>query len=687
MVIEQQKKQFQVTGNDIIKASLSADISTFTRMLAEHFYSNPIESIVRELASNGYDAHIRANNTKDAVVVKVGYDDLNQSYFFGVKDRGTGMSEDTLRNVYMTYGDSDKRNSNKELGARGLGSKSPYAYTDTFFIETCKDGKMTKGIMSYDAHYVPSLIITEKTEHHEDGTYVYFFIQEGDIIKFLEACCKQLIFFENVYLDCDLDYNIVEDFNNATIHDAGLYKTTSFPFAKHGLGMDEYMILLGDVLYPLSNTYSNTPIAIKFGLDSGIIPNPPRESIVKDTNYDSIVTSTFEAAKDQFLLDLDSHIVDREISLCDFIKNPRELKDNYIEFFNIENFFSGKYGKAIKIKVKGFETINNWRNLRDLVSSLYTSKYYYWCSRREQKSISITSSYDKHKMLSISKQQSTLKDKYVKDQLNDSTLYHRSKLTFRQMRKLFNVNYRVKNIRELVENAKAALLEFEKEFFIDYDAIDGSDYKEVKNYTKRKYVVYEKFRTYKSLESSSIDDLDFKKINNYLFFKEDQEQFLFMSNYFKTNRYNFWLTKSKKTYVDNVDKFKELKMNRHFRKVVTQMFIVKDMLENDLSFDINNLRKIDADLYERYKKYNKYQFRDDIYIYGGKLVISDYAKQVMDSLDYKDHQWYQYLKDKKQAKSFKYLDYFNFGYYEPSDAKKAFVKLVGKKLYNIKFSL
>lgn len=104
-------------------------------------YKDPIGSTVREITSNAVDAHDRAGNN-DPVIVRIDRSDTiaGEKATFQVIDFGTGMSYEKIRKVYLKLFNSDKRDTNDEMGMFGLGSKSPLAYADSFVLETYRRG-------------------------------------------------------------------------------------------------------------------------------------------------------------------------------------------------------------------------------------------------------------------------------------------------------------------------------------------------------------------------------------------------------------------------------------------------------------------------------------------------------------------------------------------------------------------
>lgn len=108
------------------------------KILSSGLYKNKIRAIVRELACNCLDAH-KLNGFEGAFQINVpGQMDPR----FIIRDFGPGLSKDGLENLYTTYFASTKNNSNDFIGALGLGSKSPFSYTDTFTVVSYHEGKV-----------------------------------------------------------------------------------------------------------------------------------------------------------------------------------------------------------------------------------------------------------------------------------------------------------------------------------------------------------------------------------------------------------------------------------------------------------------------------------------------------------------------------------------------------------------
>ena len=106
-------------------------------ILSSGLYSNKIKAIVRELSCNALDSH------KEAGKLDIPFDvHLPNAYepYFSVRDYGIGLDHEGVTQIYTTYFESTKQDSNDYIGALGLGSKSPFSYTNNFSVIAIKDG-------------------------------------------------------------------------------------------------------------------------------------------------------------------------------------------------------------------------------------------------------------------------------------------------------------------------------------------------------------------------------------------------------------------------------------------------------------------------------------------------------------------------------------------------------------------
>ena len=164
-------------------------------ILSSGLYANKIRAIVRELSCNAVDSHTAAGRTETPFDVHL---PSTLEPWFAIRDYGTGLNHDQVTNIYTTYFESTKTASNEFIGALGLGSKSPFSYTDNFTVTAIKDG--IKGIYSafINAEGVPSIAKMGEEETTEPtGVEVKFSVNDRyDFSKFYDEARQVYTYFK-----------------------------------------------------------------------------------------------------------------------------------------------------------------------------------------------------------------------------------------------------------------------------------------------------------------------------------------------------------------------------------------------------------------------------------------------------------------------------------------------------------
>lgn len=196
MLVATKVNDFQTGGAlNARKSTMELSAKTF-KMQIDSIYSDKIGAPVRELASNAWDSHLRAG-TERPFYVQVPTP-LHPE--FAVRDYGSGMTDAIMENVYIVLGRSDKEQTNKEVGMWGLGSKSPFAYTDQYTI-SCYDGETVR-------HYgyglaedeIPTLYTMDIQPCDEPrGVRVAFSVEDRDFQAFEKAVRLIAVAHENAF--------------------------------------------------------------------------------------------------------------------------------------------------------------------------------------------------------------------------------------------------------------------------------------------------------------------------------------------------------------------------------------------------------------------------------------------------------------------------------------------------------
>lgn len=210
-------------------------------ILSSGIYSDKILAPLRELSANAVDAHIAVNQADRPFEVVL---PTQLAPLLRVRDFGPGLTEEEVMSLYTTYFESTKSDSNDYIGCLGLGSKSPFAYTDSFTVESFQDGV----VKIYAAHLVdglPSISkVGETATEEENGLAVSFSVQKEDIQKFQEKAFNLFGWFKvKPVLNIKTPY---KDWNVGVLETDGM-------FLRHWeYGEPAIFVLMGQIAYPVN---------------------------------------------------------------------------------------------------------------------------------------------------------------------------------------------------------------------------------------------------------------------------------------------------------------------------------------------------------------------------------------------------------------------------------------------------
>ena len=180
-------------------------------ILSSGIYTDPIMAVVRELSCNAYDANVAAGKKDEPFEIHL----PNQlEPWFSVKDNGIGLSDDSVRGkknpktgkrengLFITYFDSTKREdtefvlANDQIGAKGLGSKSPFAYSEAFEVVTRHKGIRRVYSIFMNEEFIPSITILQEIDTDEcNGVEVKLSVRSEDYQRFADKTADALMHF------------------------------------------------------------------------------------------------------------------------------------------------------------------------------------------------------------------------------------------------------------------------------------------------------------------------------------------------------------------------------------------------------------------------------------------------------------------------------------------------------------
>lgn len=149
-MIPPERNRKVVIGGALPKANSTFGISSenhdwIIEILRDNIYSNAVLAVIRETFTNARDAHRSVGKGDLPVKIRL---PTEIDPIFVCRDYGPGLSEQDMLNTFTQYGMSTRRTSNDYTGFFGIGSKCPFAVSETFHIISYYEGTKT----TYVAH-------------------------------------------------------------------------------------------------------------------------------------------------------------------------------------------------------------------------------------------------------------------------------------------------------------------------------------------------------------------------------------------------------------------------------------------------------------------------------------------------------------------------------------------------------
>jgi len=329
MILEKQKETLELkdgTTQESFTTELDFDSADFLKQMLSKFYSDAIGSLIRETASNALDSH-RETGCKEPILVSF-IKKSDGNYEFSVEDFGVGVNRETIDNILRKYGKSTKRSSINQLGAFGLGWKSPLAYSSSFTFIGRKDGVETVCMMYEGEEDIKIDILHETPTTEKNGCKVIVPVKNQDRWNFRTKIKEQLAYFENVYFRTD-DNEIANDFN--------IYRGKDFQYSE--LCTDNCLhICLDNVYYPidfqkLGIGTIKVNIGLKFSLTDGLFPVPNRENIKYTVEAKEIIINKIKKVSDWFVNKYNESITDTE-NIFTVLSHFNDRRFKYVDINN-----------------------------------------------------------------------------------------------------------------------------------------------------------------------------------------------------------------------------------------------------------------------------------------------------------------------------------------------------------------
>ena len=182
----------QVSGVEHTQAFQMQMNSKMFSILTDKLYQNKEGAVIRELSANARDAHVAAGKSDIPFELTL---PTWLSTEFKIRDFGTGIDPEDFYDIYTNLGQSTKDHDNTAIGAYGLGSKTPFAITDSYTIRNYWNGTVYVYTAFKDTGMpTVSLIGSERTDECNGLEISVDVAGRRDV--FVEECGKQLAYFE-----------------------------------------------------------------------------------------------------------------------------------------------------------------------------------------------------------------------------------------------------------------------------------------------------------------------------------------------------------------------------------------------------------------------------------------------------------------------------------------------------------
>lgn len=295
MQIAPQQNQVSMSGNFAqTKYQIEVTALTFDLMINKLYKDKP-QSIIRELVSNAWDAHVDAKTTDRAVIVTLPTE-LEKNLI--IKDFGTGLSPEDVTGFYCRICATNREKSNDFLGGYGLGCKSPHSYADQYTVQSRWKGIQYTFSIFKGEDGIPTIALINQTHTDEhNGLTITVPVKRGDINDFAVAAQKVLPWFPNISNNKDIN-----SCNPLWERDGiSLYKPTFFMPAR-------LYARVGNVLYEIDGELLDKELiknreyywktAIVIDIPIGVVSIiPSREELAYDTKTKAYLNEAVKQAR------------------------------------------------------------------------------------------------------------------------------------------------------------------------------------------------------------------------------------------------------------------------------------------------------------------------------------------------------------------------------------------------------
>ena len=299
-------------------------------ILSSNIYTNKVRAVIREYNCNAYDAHVAAGNGQPW---DVHLPTMLESYF-SVRDYGTGLSDQQVREIFTTYFHSTKTNSNDFVGALGLGSKSAFSLVDSFTVVSYYNGIKSDYSCYKDQTGEPQVALLTSGETDQPNGLEVSMSVEGRQDDFEHEAVQTFKYFD--VLPNINDKEVVKDILKAKEDYKFVCDECSF-----NTGYGSLYARMGSVAYKIPTEYgSDLSGFINFEIGD-LSFNAGREELSMDDSTKKLLKSRIQQVQDN----LAQVVYDKlEVEQCKFARAKKKAE-----------VYSGSMRNVLRNSILGFD--------------------------------------------------------------------------------------------------------------------------------------------------------------------------------------------------------------------------------------------------------------------------------------------------------------------------------------------
>lgn len=340
-----------------------ADEAHIMTVLRATLYSDKHMAVLREYGANAWDAHREAG--KLDVPIKITLPTLTHPVL-EIRDYGLGLSRAEVMGLFTQYGASTKRASNSAVGMLGIGSKSGFAYADSFTIISRNAGKCSTYVAVIDASERGEVRLLDECDTDDTGLAIQIGVKRNDIGTFCDIARKLFKYMEPrpEVINLSLDFDKV-----------------AFGINQGAVG--EWIAVMGCVPYPIDLNQLEVPtVAPKIGgvirFDIGALAvSASRESLKYTDSTKAVLEKAITEA-------IDSYVQRKLLELDQLQPWQRRIASKDMNLFGL---FDGK--RSIPLEIAGV-TLKCGRKSADKIDVDTRTRIVYKDDKRNLKGFSLT---------------------------------------------------------------------------------------------------------------------------------------------------------------------------------------------------------------------------------------------------------------------------------------------------------